>query len=320
MTLFDTLFNIKTGGPRVANLKSHSGTFTERFDSNKLAFILNNLDTVKKLYRPDPRDSLLLDKYYLAGPSGSVRVTYTQNYAKTLRGRYQAKGSLSGQAMVREVRYSIFQDYYIDLDIDNAHPVITVWLCRNLGIPCEMLSEYVTNREELIREIIDLNPELTREDVKRLFLSINYGGRSSYSQIKKSSEFLVGYNAESAGIKAAVCEKLKYFKLHSDKTRNAKGKDYNLDGAAMSHICCFVENQLLQIILEYLKAKIDISECILCFDGIMIRRELYNPLYIEELELIFSNLDIPIKLSEKNMTSLDLGGLGYDADEEYIFE
>ena len=41
----------------------------------------------------------------------------------------------------------IFNDYYVDLDIDNCHPVITKWLCNNLNIDCFYLTDYIINRE-----------------------------------------------------------------------------------------------------------------------------------------------------------------------------
>lgn len=323
--LFEQIFDMETGGPSVENLRAVDEPFYESFDHSKLAFILNNIDTIKKLYRPTARNDLALDKYYLKSKSdnrglGSIRVKYIQNYRDTIRGRYQAVGSLSGQAMVREVRHTIFDEDYIDMDMDNCHPVITVWMCGKLGIQCEFMAEYVANREERIREIIAINPSLCREDVKKLFLSINYGGKSIYKHVENKTEFLVGYYKESAALKVAICGAFPYFKAESDKSRVKRKADYNLPGAAMSHVCCFVENQLLMIIVEYLREKVgDVSDSILCFDGIMIKREKFDISYLSDLESIFSDLDIPMKLSVKDMKPIDLEALGYDCFEEYSF-
>jgi hypothetical protein len=297
--LFEQIFDMETGGPRVANLRSIDEPFYEKFDHNKLAFILENLDEIKELYRSDARDSLSLDKYYEKSKDGnqglgSLRVKYVQNYKNSIRGRYQARESLSGQNMVREVRHTIFNDYYVDTDMDNCHPVITVWMCSKLSIPCEFMAEYVANREKHIHDVICANPSLTRDDVKRLFLSINYGGKSIYKDVENKTPFLIAYNAESASIKRAICDAFKYFKAESDISRASRRAEYNLAGAAMSHICCFVENQLLMIIMDYLKEKVgDVSDSILCFDGIMIRREKFHESFMADLETIFAGSRLP---------------------------
>ncbi|DAZ94044.1 TPA: hypothetical protein N0F65_001475 [Lagenidium giganteum] len=302
---------MEIGGPRIENLKSINGTFYESFDHNKLAFIINNLDEIKKKYRDSARDALSLDKYYEASKQsnrglGSIPVDYIQNGNDTIRGRYQARGSLSGQNMVREVRHTIFDDFYIDIDMDNCHPVITVWMCDKLGIPCDYMRDYVNYREERIQEIIEANPLLSRDDVKRLFLSIIYG---------------VAYKNESASIKTKVCKAFKYFKIESDKHRIKSGKNFNLEGAAMSHVCCFVENQLLMIIMNYLKSKLeDISDSILCFDGVMISMSKYNKSYLKDLEEQFSFIGIPIKLSVKQMKPLDLSKIGSGYKPNKVFE
>ena len=323
--LFEQIFDLTTGGPCVENLKTTDDTFYEKFDHNKLAFILNNLEIIKEQYRPNARDSLSLDKYYEKSRNGNsgvgcLRVKYFQNCKDSIRGRLQAFESLSGQNMVREVRHTIFNDYYIDMDMDNCHPVLTVWMCNKLSIPCEFMAEYVKNREQHIKDVMSANQGLSRDDVKRLFLSINYGGKSIYDHIENKTDFLQSYKSESARIKQAICDTFKYFKTESDRARIKKGQRYNLEGAAMSHICCFVENQLLMIILEYLKTRVgDVSDSILCFDGIMIRKEKFNESYLRELEQIFSDMGIDMKLSIKPFAPLDLKQFGFDESKRYEY-
>ncbi|RLN95776.1 hypothetical protein BBJ28_00020629 [Nothophytophthora sp. Chile5] len=326
--LFESLFDVKRGTIRTKNLRSlGSNEFVETFDRNKLAFILNNIEAVKAKYRPNARDGLSIDTYYLAscptnGGKGEINVQYIQNHAKKLKGRYLAVKSLSGQAMVREVRQTIFDGLYVDLDMDNCHPVIQVWLCRNLNIPCKFLKQYVDHREEIIRDLIILNPGLTREDFKKLFLSINYGNSNNYKAIENKSVFLKSYYEKSGGIKAALCDKFTVFRDTTREIRDKQNKRYNYLGAAVSHVCAFVENQLLMIISDHLRGKIGgkYYESILCFDGIMIPKNEFSELYINELEAIFSMMDIPMKLSVKPFKPLDLEGeFGYDPQVEYVY-
>ncbi|RLN49924.1 hypothetical protein BBJ28_00015563 [Nothophytophthora sp. Chile5] len=327
-SLFESIFDIKKGGIRTKNLRSlGSNEFVEAFDRNKLAFILNNIDAVKAKYRPNARDGLSIDTFYFAsrpttGGDGEISVQYIQNHEKKLRGRYQAIKSISGQAMVREVRQTIFDEKYTDIDMDNCHPVIQVWLCHNLNIPCKFLKQYVDHREEIIRDLIILNPGMTREDFKKLFLSINYGNINNYKAIESKSAFLKSYYEESGTIKAALCDKFTVFRDETREIRNKQNKRYNYLGAAVSHICAFVENQLLMIISDHLRSKIGdrYYGSILCFDGIMIPSDCFSDLYIPELEAIFNMMDIPMKLSVKPFKPLDLEGeFGYDSQVEYVY-
>lgn len=71
-----------------------------------------------------------------------------------------ARGSLSLQCMFREVRNTIARDYYHDVDMANAHPVILRQFCDKLGIPCPVLASYIERRDTNHPEKFD--PALTR--------------------------------------------------------------------------------------------------------------------------------------------------------------
>lgn len=319
--LFSEIFNLETGGPRLSGVISlKEKSFTERFDSNKLAFIVNNLSEFSKLYRESARDSVALDKYYAASDDGIIDVRYKQS-KKNLRGRYTALGSMSGQNMVREARHTIYDGLYVDVDMDNCHPVLTVWMCDRLGIECSHLRDYVDNRESRIKEILDLNPDQDREKVKRLFLTINYGGSNPFEDIKKKTSFLKAYFKESASIKSKLCAKFKAFKELSDKHNKVSKKDFNLEGSAVAHLCAFVENQMLMRVLDYLRTHdVPVNECILCFDGVMIPIDSYDDSFLTDLEDLFESMGIDMKFSTKPFKPVDLEAMGYDEDEEYVVE
>lgn len=321
---FNTIFDMEIGGPRFDNLRYTDGGYSEIFDRNKLAFILINLNEIVQEYRPNARDALPLDKYYIAsrpseGNSGTIDVLYKQD--KELVGRYNAVKSLSGQNMVREVRCTILKDYYCDMDIDNAHPVFTVWLCGKLDIPCPKMTEYVNNREAHLAHLMEANNQ-TRDWAKMIYLSINYGGKEKYMSAKKT-EFLNEYFQESAAIKKAVSSKMTYFKKISDKKRIANGKDYNLDGAVLSHICGFIENQVLMVMVDHLTSKMGsdvMHKAILSFDGIMVPKDYFKTEYMAEIENYFTSVGIPLKLSEKPLKALDLTKFGFDDTIKYRWE
>ena len=325
--LFNALFNVDKGYISSDILSLNEINFTEKYDANKLIFILNNLDEIGKLFRPDARNKVSLEKYYKASKerkyNNILKVKYFQNN-NGLFGRYQAVNGLSAQGMIREVRHTIFNDFYIDLDINNCHPVITKWLCDNLNIECQYLNEYVYNREKQIQDLIKLNPECNREYFKNAFLRVSYGCTDSTFKnlIKMKSEFIIKFRNEILYLQKEISERLYKFLDINTKIRIEKNKDYNYYGSTLSNICQFVENQLLLIIINYLKEKIkpeQLKYSILCFDGIMLLKDSFKKEYLTDLEQIFNNIGINIKLSIKEMKPLNLEVLGYNEQEKYTF-
>ncbi len=323
MKLFEKLFNLQSGYINKDNILSLDDTkFIERFDKNKLAYILNNIGEIEDLYREDARNQTSLVKYYNKSKQSVINVKYIQN-DNGLYGRYQAVGSLSGQGMVREARHTIFSELYVDIDMDNCHPVITKWLCDNLDIECPMLNEYVFCREKYLSELMKLN-SWTRDQVKKHFLCINYGcGDDLYNKMKNKNQFIESYRKEMISIQKKISDIFYKFKDINSSIRKEKGKSGNLYGSTLSHICQFVENQLLMIIIKYLKdeKKLDINDSILCFDGLMINKEKFDKIFLYEIEKNFQSIGIDMKMSIKNMdlNKHILGLCKYDSNKKYYY-
>lgn len=322
--LFETLFDLENGYINKDILFLNDNNFIERFDKNKLGYILNNIKEISEIYRPDARNEVPLDKYYKLSSKNQLNVKYVQN-DNGLYGRYQAVNAISGQGMVREARHTIFKDFYIDIDIDNCHPVITKWLCSNLDIECQYLNDYVYNREKHIKDLIKLNPECDREHFKKAFLKISYGcyDKTYNELVKNKTEFIINFRNEILNLQKIISERFFKFLEINTKLRNEKNKKYNYHGSTLSHICQFVENQLLMHMIKYLQdeKKLDIQDSILCFDGLMLNKDKFNIDFLSELENMFSNMDIDIKLSVKKM-ELDefiLKKCNYNSSKEYKY-
>ncbi len=313
--LFNRLFDLSSGYIYIDNiLFLNNKLFIEHFDKNKLGYILNNLEQISEIYRPDARNEVPLDKYYFKSESNSsanssiINVSYSQ-HNNGLYGRYYAKNGLSAQGMIREARHTIFKDYYVDIDIDNCHPVITKWICKNLEIECKYLSDYIDNRNEIIQDLIELNPEFNFEYFKKYFLKLSYGcGNDSYNEVKNKNDFLINFRNEIQTIQESISNKLYTFRDIVKKENAKKNKNYNLYGSTLSHICQFVENQLLMIIVEYLKSKdLNIQDSILCFDGIMLNKIKFTNSMLQDIQDLFKSIEgnckcpIDIKLSIKHM-------------------
>lgn len=202
----------------------------------------------------------------------------------------------------------------------NAHPTILLWLCDVLDIESECLREYVFNREEHIAAILTSNPGLGRDDVKTIFLALGNGGTADYSKLENKTPFVVAYKKEVGELINRIVQHFQPFHTIVARMKRAKKQDFNINGATVSHILQYVENQLLMIIFNFLEERISdkVQQFILCYDGIMILKSCYMPEWQQELEAIFRDeYGIDIKLKIKEMTPLDLTQHGFNEDETY---
>lgn len=322
-------------------LKLNNNIFRESFDANKMAFIIMNIDKLMPNARSSARNMCSLESFFEASTTqkarnksewvGSKKVVYNQPNEE-LNTRYNALHSLSGQAMLREARHVIFKDHYVDVDQINSHPVITKWICDNLGISCPTLTGYISDREAIIKSIIEINPGRTRDDVKKYVLQISYGcGEKKYKfwdgEEEKISvnfnDFITEFRSEIKTIHKSITGS-KYFKGFYDinkRIRDEADKKYNYQGSCMSQICQFVENQLLLMFYEYLaeNAPKAAQSCILCFDGIMIPKTHYEPQCIVDMNKAYRDLGIPIIVEDKKMDQgFDIDSFGFDEEINYI--
>lgn len=117
----------------------------ERIDTEKLQIIINNMEKLQI----DEQIRAILVKYLNRSVNGTVRVDYKQ----TNGGRHNAVRSLSLQNLKRKVRHTIASEYYVDIDMVNAHPVILSHLCHKEGFKSKMLDDYIKNRETVLKKI-----------------------------------------------------------------------------------------------------------------------------------------------------------------------
>ena len=58
----------------------------------------------------------------------------------------------------------------LDIDMENSHPRILLYLCKKRKIDCEKLNEYINNREYFLSKISD-----NRKEAKTLILQMLNG-------------------------------------------------------------------------------------------------------------------------------------------------
>ena len=170
----------------------------------------------------------------------------------------------------------------------NAHPVILNYLCKKNNIDCNILKNYIENRELILSSFSE-----NRKSVKELFLSILNGGfKNVYSDNKQTNNYLKLFEQEIIKIQ-------NYFYTNDKRYLNI---DYNYKGKNLSRIILDVENQILQIMINYFTSK-NVNILTLEYDGLKIYTDKSSKHFsINELELnIYKNIGINIKLAFKNI-------------------
>jgi hypothetical protein len=223
------------------------------------------------------------------------------NFSKRLKtyGRLFAQNpSLSN--LPREVRNSIGNETYYDVDIKNCHPQILYQYCKKQDIPCESLTTFVENRDAIITALCEHNFGMDRDIAKNTLLSvINGGGAVDFQEDK----FISKFTEEMKNIRDAVCRHNieEYEKMKKRKVDNIKGKTMNV-------ILCKVEHKILMNAVKYMLEQ-GYSVDVLVFDGFMVRKN--KPLTPEVLvnlqEHIKNKLSYNMEFVEKSMSdTIDL--------------
>ncbi|MFN9898967.1 MAG: hypothetical protein ACK55Z_09285, partial [bacterium] len=75
----------------------------------------------------------------------------------------------------REIRHTLAKDFYIDIDIENCHPVLLYQICEHNNIKFKYLKKYIDNRAEKLQEIMD-HYNVSKDQAKQLFIQLLYFG------------------------------------------------------------------------------------------------------------------------------------------------
>ena len=120
-----------------------------------------------------------------------------------------------------------------DIDMINCHPVILLNLCQKNKVKCNILKNYVENRNLILDSFGD-----NRKNVKELFLTILNGGfKNIYSEDSKINNYL----------KLLENEIIKIQKYFYSKDKRYFEKGYNHMGKSLSRIILQKENEILQV-------------------------------------------------------------------------
>ena len=170
----------------------------------------------------------------------------------------------------------------------NCHPVILNYLCKKSNVDYNILKNHIENRELILSSFGE-----DRKIIKELFLSIlNRGFKHIYSDNKQTNNYLKLFENEIIRIQD-------HFYTNDKRYLDI---DYSYKGKNLSRIILDIENQILQIMINYFISK-NVNILSLEFDGLKIYTDKYSKHFsINELELnIYKNIGINIKLAFKNI-------------------
>ena len=175
-----------------------------------------------------------------------------------------------------------------DIDMVNSHPVILLNLCQKNEITCNVLRNYVENRDLILNTFGD-----NKKPVKKMFLTILNGGfKGNYLKNPRINNYLKLLEKEVIKIQ-------EYF-YSKDKRYFEKGFYYL--GKNLSRIILDLENQILQIMISYFVLK-RVNVFTLEYDGLKIYSDNKSKHFsINDLEkIILEKTGINMKLSFKNI-------------------
>jgi len=237
-------------------------------------------------------------------------------------GRVYPVGSLGLCSLRREIRHSISNNIYIDIDIENCHPELIYQTLKFYNVKSiEILGDYVNNRSKYLNEVMDFY-NVNRDQAKGLFISLLYG--SSFSKWIENEKIEKNKDIQLEIIKNMV--KCRVHILHEIKKTNFELVDYvNNDKfhynntlyynemSIVSLWCQELEYRILDTIINYCIEKKYINKInkilVLCFDGLMILKKKFKTKILSE----FNNII-------KNKFCLDLKFTTKEMDQGYIFE
>jgi len=251
----------------------------------------------------------LIKMRHLVNDDGLLPVSYYK--PKIGIGRVQPRNNMSMCTTRKEIRHTLCNGVYVDIDIDNCHPTLLLQICKKNKLKCKYLEKYVNDRKTYL-ELVQKHYKVNRDQAKELFIRLAYlGSLKNWKLDNKvvgpdTVEFLTKYTNELAIIAQAFCDdNPEILKEVTEKNKDDPTK--SIKGGVLSTIMQEYEFRVLSCCFNYLQdtGKIN-GNAVLCYDGIMILLKFYDPSLLNQLQAVVkSQLGFDVSFSTKAM-DLDL--------------
>lgn len=282
-------------------------TLFEPIDTTILDKILNS-DLL--IINDEWNEEIQLNKYKEIIKDGKAQVKYNKK-KDCIWGRSNPIGNLGLHTIRREVRHTLTKDKFIDIDIENCHPVILYQICIQNNIVCDKLKDYISNRSRYINQVME-HYKVNRDKAKVLFIILLYSGgienwkRDNNINIDNDLNFLIEFKEEFKNISKIITENNPDIAQNIIKIKQEEGKkEYNLNGSVCSYFLQEYEIRILTQIYIYCQERNYIKDdiAILCADGIMLEKNLINTSTIldEFKTLIKDTMDFDLNFTFKEL-------------------
>jgi len=293
-----------------------SATLDLLISSSLLKEVFHNI-YVGRVFKNEKQQMLKL-RSNLNGDLSKIKYERTKGMSY---GRVNPVGSFGLYSIRRELRHTLARDNYVDIDIDNAHPVFCLEYCKANGIPCETIEDYVNNRDQWLQKVADsylkdYPPGERRDAAKKLFIRVMYHG--SFSKWLKEmklvkllehralNNFISDFADEIANVADIIIKNNEKLRDEIVAAKLAKGQtEYNVAGSNASYFFQHIECQLLETMYTYAKSKglIENGMVVLCADGLMLRKSMFYPSLLAEFKAeILVKHGLNVGVSQKLMT------------------
>lgn len=210
-------------------------------------------------------------KWFSMRKEGCDYIEIKQKYKysqKDNKGRIYVDG-FGIQSLQTDIRKTLTQDYYYDIDVKNAHWNILLAIIKEYNqeytddpIPCNYISHYCFNREEVLK----------KENTSKIDLLVLL----NVDNFKHNSNFLKKLHREKMNAYQILTDNEEYMKKYSDvETVNNK----NPLSSLVNKLFCINENKIIQYAI-----KEEHSNIVPMFDGFMFDVE-YKKIYENDLIL-----------------------------------
>jgi hypothetical protein len=186
-------------------------------------------------------------------------------------GRHIAN-KFSYQSIKREVRNTLLNNNYIDIDMVNSHYSIIIELCKknNYDGSVEKIKKYLDNRTKIIERFMKKYNK-TKEETKKLFISVLYGSKS-YTAYPECV-LLKGIAEEVLSLRNQVLlDNQSLYKLVCKRKQDEDEED--VKWSSFSIYIQEWENRILEKMFLYLNENdlLENNVCSLMYDGILIKK------------------------------------------------
>lgn len=141
----------------------------------------------------------------------------------------------------KSIRNALVEEICVDLDIKNAHPTFCYNLGSIYGIDLPSINEYVMNREQIISTLC-ISLQKSKGEIKEIVCAVLNGSENTYNH-----KFLKGIAEDSFRI-------YNNLKSHFPYLAEISKKD-NTHGSFVSYLNQYIENNIMRIVVHFLKSK-----------------------------------------------------------------